>query len=211
MKKKIMIIDYGCGNIESVKRAFEKINKECLISSELNELTSATHLILPGVGAFKNAMQKLKEKKFYNLILDHYKKNKPLLGICLGMQLLFTKSYEFGESDGLNIIDGDVVKLENDQSNEFKVPNIGWYNLIKNENINKNNEQNILHSGEYYHVHSFFCRPKEKENITHNILFNEKKICVAYRKKNVLGVQFHPEKSRKFGLEFLSFFENLDY
>jgi glutamine amidotransferase len=209
MNSKIMIIDYGCGNVESIKRGFDKINIECQISDVTSELKLATHLILPGVGAFKNAMKSLKNKNFLPIILDHYKKNKPLLGICLGMQLLFTKSNEFGETKGLDIFKGKVCKLNSDNDKKYKIPNIGWYKLQENLEAIKDNNITELNNGEYYHVHSYHCKPIDTKKITHQIDFNNNKVCVSYRDKNVVGVQFHPEKSRNAGLDFLNFFASM--
>ena len=209
MISNIKIIDYGCGNVESIKRGFHKLNIDCDISENLNDLNFATHLVLPGVGAFKNAMRKLKEKKFLGLILEHYKKNKPLLGICLGMQLLFTKSYEFGETNGLDIFKGEVCKLNSFNEETYKVPNIGWYSLEENLNSGENSKIQKLNNGEYYHVHSYYCKPDVEKYISHFINFDKKKICVAYKFKNVLGVQFHPEKSRDAGLDFLKYFASI--
>ena len=109
--KKIIIIDYGCGNIISLQRAINKIGFESLLSKKPEEISEATHLILPGVGAFGNAMKLLKKFKLDHAIIKHASKNKPLLGICLGMQLLLSKSYEFGEHKGLDLIKGNVEKL----------------------------------------------------------------------------------------------------
>ena len=210
MNLNIMIIDYGCGNVESIKRGFDKINLKCQISDNVKELGLATHLILPGVGAFKNAMNILKNKNFVEVIINHYQNDKPLLGICLGMQLLFSKSYEFGETQGLDIFKGEVCKLQSNNEKKYKVPNIGWYQL--DENLENSNEKKIkgLNNGKYYHVHSYYCKPDNQKNITHFINFNDNKICVSYMCKKVLGVQFHPEKSRDEGIDFLKFFASIN-
>ena len=204
--KKIIIIDYGCGNIESIKRGFNHIGEECKSSNEIAEINSATHLILPGVGSFKKAMLMLKNSNLIPTIINHHKQDKPLLGICLGMQLLFNKSTEFGETEGLGIFSGEVIKLENNDRNKFKIPNIGWYNL---NGSSEKSKIGCLNFGKYYHVHSYYCKPSDQKNITHYINFNNKKICVSYKYKNNLGVQFHPEKSREDGLKFLKFFTEL--
>ena len=207
MRKKIVIIDYGCGNIESIKRGFDNIGEYCTESNDLKEIKSATHLILPGVGSFKNAINKLTNLGITNLIINHSLEKKPLLGICLGMQLLFSKSYEFGETNGLNIFKGEVIKLESTDKKKFKIPNIGWYSLVEGNNPKK--EIECLNQGKYYHVHSYYANPINRENITHIIEYGNKKICVSYKENNNIGVQFHPEKSRQYGLGFLKFFSDL--
>ena len=204
--KKIVIIDYGCGNIESIKRGFKYVGEECISSREISIISSATHLILPGVGSYKNAMTKLNDSNLIPSIINHHNQEKPLLGICLGMQLLFNKSFEFGETEGLGIFSGNVVKLKSNDKNRYKVPNIGWYKLNENS---AENEIKCLNSGKYYHVHSFYCEPSDKNHITHYINFDNKKICVSYKYKKNIGVQFHPEKSRSDGLNLLKFFTEL--
>ena len=207
MKKKIIVIDYGCGNIESIKRGFDYIEENCIISNDISEIRSATHLILPGVGSFKNAINKLSLNNMNDLILNHHNHEKPLLGVCLGMQLFFNKSYEFGETKGLGIFNGEVVKLKSNNKKKYKIPNIGWYALEKNDE-NKH-ELECLNIGKYYHVHSYYCKPDDKKNITHNINYDDEMICVSYKENNVIGVQFHPEKSRIAGLNLLKFFANM--
>ena len=204
MNLNIMIIDYGCGNVESIKRGFDKLNLKCQISSNLKELGLATHLILPGVGAFKNAMNILKDKNFVEVITNHYQNNKPLLGICLGMQLLFSKSYEFGETEGLNLIEGSVTKMEVDQN--LKLPHVGWNSLIfkkEHELFNKINK-NI----DYYFVHSYSCNPIDKKHILAEFNYG-KNFTSTVAKDNVIGTQFHPEKSLPSGLQLIKNFVNL--
>jgi len=208
MTKKI-IIDYGCGNVESIKRAFYKVDQNFIISNDIREISKATHLVLPGVGAFKNAADKLKQYGFFEIIKKHSQNKLPLLGICLGMQLLFSKSFEFGENSGLDIFKGEVKKIKTSDSSKYKVPNIGWYSLEPNNKLNEEDKLNIHIKSKFYHVHSFYCDPKETENVSHYINFNNKKICVIVRRNNTLGVQFHPEKSREDGLKILKFFGNL--
>ena len=209
MKKKIIVIDYGCGNIESIKRGFDSIEENCIISNDASEIKSASHLILPGVGSFKNAINKLSLQNMTNLILDHYNNKKPLLGICLGMQLLFSKSYEFGETKGLDIFKGEVIKLKSNDKKNYKIPNIGWYKLNESNKQKNKKELACLNNGKYYHIHSYYCKPENEENITHNIDYDNNKICISYKEGNVIGVQFHPEKSRKHGLDLLKFFSNI--
>ena len=134
---KTVIINTGNGNFLSVKRAVEKYNKNVKISHDPNEILSASKIILPGVGAFKNAADKLKQYGFFEIIKKHSQNKLPFLGICLGMQLLFSKSFEFGENSGLDIFKGEVKKIKTSDSSKYKVPNIGWYSLEPNNKLNE--------------------------------------------------------------------------
>lgn len=158
--KKIVIIDYGCGNILSLQRALSKVKFNSILTREINEIETATHLILPGVGAFGNAMDLLKKYELIDSIKNHHYEEKPLLGICLGMQLLLSKSYEFGIHDGLNLIDGIVEKIFTEEK-KVKIPHIGWsqvqfeHELEKFKNFNEKN---------FYFVHSFIAKTFDAKN-----------------------------------------------
>ena len=171
MKKKITIVDIGSGNILSIKRAFEKWNVEVDITDKKEKILSASRLVLPGVGAFKNAIDKLNSKHFFKLIPEIKLKEIPLLGICLGMQLFFEESEEFGKFQGLNLIRGKVKKLPqfSVDKKKLKIPSIGWHKLILTENA-KSSKYNIFFknfekSNSFYFVHSFFANLPDKESI----------------------------------------------
>jgi imidazole glycerol-phosphate synthase subunit HisH len=211
MDKKIVIIDYGIGNILSIKNAISYHGFNSIVTRDQEEIKNASHVILPGVGAFPEAMNKLKD---FNLIecMQDIKNNKTyLLGICLGMQLLFTSSEEFGLTKGLNIINGNIVKLDKFCNNfEYKLPNIGWKNC--EINVSNNNTEvlkKISLTDEFYFVHSYALKNFEKSL---NVLFSKYKnikfpAIVNYQ--NIYGCQFHPEKSGPQGLEIIKNFLEL--
>lgn len=199
----IAIIDYGVGNLFSLRQSLNKIGANCIVTACKKEIDSADSLILPGVGAFGDAAQKLKISRLDKEIMSQCKKGKPLLGICLGMQLLFDKSYEYGENDGLGLIKGEILPLS-DYVNGLKIPHIGWNELqITDDNPLFEN----VKSGDYvYFVHSFFAKCKEGLSATAKYGID---VTAAVRKDNVYGVQFHPEKSGTVGLEILKSFNKL--
>ena len=136
--KKITIIDYGCGNILNLVRAIRFLGYEVKTTHDEKKIINSSHVILPGVGAFGNAMKQLEKYNLHNIILEYAKLNKPLLGICLGMQILLTVSYEFGIHKGLGLIEGEVIKISNKKNKEIKIPHIGWNELYPN------NDKNVL-------------------------------------------------------------------
>ena len=201
--KKIVIIDYGCGNLLSIERAIKKVGYNSIVSRDLNELRKATHIILPGVGAFGNAISLLKEYSLIEIIKKHtLKERKPLLGICLGMQLLFSSSDEFGFYNGLDIIEGKVERIIDQTNKKIKIQHIGWKTLEllekKNLSIDENNS--------FYFTHSYMVNPENKEIIKAYTLFEEIKIPAIIIDKNITGFQFHPEKSSFLGLELIKTF-----
>lgn len=192
----IAIIDYGCGNLKNVKKAFEFIGHEALITGEKSKIEDASHVVLPGVGAFGDAIKKLRETKLDETIERCVRKGKPFLGICLGMQLMLEKSYEFGEHEGLSLIKGEVKKFQT----KLLVPHMGWNNISI-----KDKSGIIKNEGYYYFVHSYHAEGVPEENIMAECVYDYKFTC-AIRKDNVFGVQFHPEKSADAGIDILKRF-----
>ena len=207
-KNKIIIIDYGMGNILSVQRAFEKYCSNVFLSSDVDEILSADKLVLPGVGAFGKAMEELDKRNLIRAIQTFVKLNKPLLGICLGMQLLFDEGYEFGKFKGLGIISGSVISIVNSKNKhkKLKVPHIGWSNLhiTKNENESMLNFKNLINKNDYfYFVHSYMGVPQNEKHLLAYSYYVNEKIPAIIGKNMVLGCQFHPEKSGKTGLKLI--------
>ncbi|MDI7814779.1 imidazole glycerol phosphate synthase subunit HisH [Clostridioides difficile] len=190
-----IIVDYGLGNIDSVSRGFKKAGIETKISSDINEIKKANSLILPGVGAFRDSINALDELGLIPILREHASKGKFLIGICLGMQLLYEKSYEYGEYEGLGLIKGSIDKLDI----SLKVPHMGWNNLKfnKEDDILKYIKENDY----VYFVHSYYANSSNEELIAFSEY--EKKIPAIVRKNNVYGIQFHPEKSGEVGLNIL--------
>ena len=205
--KNITIVDYGCGNLLSIKRGLEKIGYNSKISDNANDILNSTHLILPGVGAFGNAMDLLKKKTLEKTLKKYaIEKNKPLLGICLGMQLLLSRGYEFGKFNGLNFIPGDVKNINEVSKIQLKVPNIGWNNI----QINKNNKlYNHFNNLSFYFVHSYVSITENKADTVAYCNYFDADIPSIIQKNKIIGCQFHPEKSGENGLKFLKTFCDL--
>ena len=198
----IGIIDYHLNNLRSVQKALEKVGANAFISDSPEDLSKAEKLVLPGVGAFGQAMENLNALGFVPVISDHVARKKPLLGICLGMQLLFTKSYELGEYDGLGFVDGEVKKFPSD----VKIPHMGWNQV---DIVQQSELLSGVQSGTFaYFVHSYFVDPKENVTLTktdYGIPFTS-----IIQKENIFGIQFHPEKSQATGLQLLKNFAHIN-
>lgn len=203
----IVIIDYGMGNLKSVKNALNHLGIENKISANPDEIRKADALILPGVGAFPDAMETIEKLKLDRVIKEEINKGKYLLGICLGMQLLFEKGFEGLERKGLGLLKGNIVKMKDDKKNNIKIPHIGWNNL----KYNKEDELfNNIDEGKYvYYVHSYFAQEYNEDNLIAYSEYGENKIPGVVRCKNVIGAQFHPEKSGTVGLNILKNFWEL--
>ncbi len=197
----IGIIDYGMGNLRSVEKAFQFLGFDAKVSGDITFLERADKIVLPGVGAFAEAIATLKNKKFDKLIREETDKGKPFLGICLGMQMIFDVSFENGEYEGLGLIPGAVRKL----SNNVKIPHIGWNDLkiYKNEPLFKNIGENAY----VYFVHSYYLETEAP--VVSATTFYGKEIQVAVQKDNIFATQFHPEKSGDVGLKILKNFGEL--
>lgn len=190
----IGIIDYGMGNIFSLTGALDRLGAEYVFSDSMEELAACDALILPGVGAFSDAIANLKERQLDIFLKDWAEKQKPLLGICLGMQLLFTESYEYGHSQGLDLIPGKVVEIPD----IVKVPHMGWNSIArKNEHPYLQN----MKEGYVYFVHSFYAQTPQEYIIASTEYGVE--IPAITGKGSVLGMQFHPEKSSATGKKLL--------
>ena len=200
----IVIIDYGMGNLKSVYNALKKINCDCKISSDVEEIRKADGLILPGVGAFQDCMDNLNKAKLPEVIREEVAKGKPLLGICLGMQVLFQKGFEGQERDGLGLLQGEIRKMVDPN---VKIPHIGWNNLEKNrdDQLLKGLDDNAF----VYYVHSYRVEGYRNEDLVGYSTYGELKIPGLFRKDNIMGAQFHPEKSGEIGLKILQNFKEL--
>ncbi|MDO5516439.1 MAG: imidazole glycerol phosphate synthase subunit HisH [Clostridium sp.] len=203
----IVIIDYGMGNLKSVNNALNHLGFENKISDNALEIRKADGLILPGVGAFPDAMETIEKKGLDKIIKQEVKNGKPLLGICLGMQLLFEKSYEGVEKEGLGLIKGKIVKMHENKDDNIKIPHIGWNDLV----YNKQDRilENIKEGSFVYYVHSYYAEGYGDENLIAYSQYGENKIPGLVRNKNVIGAQFHPEKSGECGLQMLRNFGEL--
>lgn len=197
----IGIVDYGMGNLKSICNALESINEEYLISAYKYDLRKCSGLILPGVGSFKEGMFNLRKDGLYSVVKEVAETGKPLLGICLGMQLLFEKGYEGEETKGIGLLKGKVIKMNEEK---FRVPNIGWNSL----NINKDDElvKGLKEESHMYYVHSYYADEYDKENLVASSDYYGLNIPGIVRRDNIIGVQFHPEKSGEEGIKFLENF-----
>lgn len=202
----IAIVDYNMGNLASVKNAFAKLGKETVVESDPENFKKYEKLILPGVGAFGDAMEHLRERKMIDALQEYAASGKPMLGICLGMQLLFESSEEFGATQGLGLIKGKVVAFDTTKFSEpLKVPHMGWNKMFtKSHPLFKGlDEEHYL-----YFVHSFHAVCDNKEDVIGTTEYGYK-FASAVACGNIYGIQPHPEKSHKNGLAILENFINL--
>jgi glutamine amidotransferase len=195
----IAIIDYGMGNLHSVSKAVERLGYEAVITDNPETIAAADGAILPGVGAFGDAMQNLRETKLDEVAKAYAASGKPMLGICLGMQLLFSESEEYGKNEGLNLLPGKVLRFTGD----YKIPHMGWNKLSFLQ------EQsplfNGLTEGHVYFVHSFHAKPELASDLLATTDYYQQVTAIVGR-GNVYGMQFHPEKSGELGMQLLGNF-----
>ncbi len=198
----IAIIDYGVGNLFSLCSSLKRIGADAVVTADPELIEKADKLILPGVGAFADAAQKLRQSGLDVLIKEQAAKGKEIMGICLGMQLLFEKSYEFGEHTGLGLLKGSVIPMEGTLPAELKIPHIGW-NALKFTKESK--LLRYIKEGDcVYFVHSFYVEPGA-ESVVATAEYG-KDVTGAVQQGNVMGCQFHPEKSGEVGLNILRAF-----
>ena len=199
----IAIIDYGVGNLFSLKCSFESIGADICVTSNPEVIAKAERIILPGVGAFEDAAKKLRDSGLDKVIKKECANGKPLLGICLGMQLLFERSFEYGEHEGLGLVKGSIRPIADVIDPDLKIPHIGWNALHFGDK--KDELFKYLNEGDFvYFVHSYYGADCAESVIATTEYSAE--LTAAVRNKNVCGVQFHPEKSEKVGLSILKAF-----
>jgi glutamine amidotransferase len=203
-RARIAVIDYGMGNRRSVEKALEHVGAAPSITSDHDELRAADGLVLPGVGAFPQAMRNLDALGLPDLIRELAGHGTPLLGICLGMQLLFDTSEEIGGAAGLGLIGGEVTRLN---AGGLRIPHIGW-NEVRFERASPLTAELPSHGCPFYHVHSFAARPRDPGQVVGSTEYGERFATIA-ASGNIHGVQFHPEKSSRHGLRMLHAFVRL--
>ncbi len=196
--QKIVIIDYGMANLRSVQKAFEKVGHAAQISGDPQQVREADKVVLPGVGAFRDAIARLHEADLAGPIREHLRAGKPFFGICLGLQLLFAKSYEDGEHQGLDVFPGEVVRFEDVKG--LKVPHMGWNELKVQRPAPP--LAGFPAGGSVYFVHSYYARPRDP-NLVAATADYPAPFAAAVWHENVFATQFHPEKSQTVGLEML--------
>jgi len=199
----VKVIDYGRGNLFSIESALRHIGLDAKFVSSPDDIMAPGPTILPGVGAFGDAMDALKSLEIVEAVRHFSRSGDPLLGICLGMQVLATKGEEFGEHDGLDIIKGRIVRLPdyNQASDTIRVPNVGWRRVT----IAKPDAEIVatLDGGYFYFVHSYYLSVNDSDDVLATLPINGVEVAAAVRRENVVGCQFHPERSGACGLDFL--------
>lgn len=196
--KPIVIVDYGMANLRSVQKAFEKVGAAAIITNDPNRIRECDKLVLPGVGAFRDAIARLREADFATPICEHIREGKRFLGICLGLQMLFTKSFEDGEYRGLDVFPGEVVRFTN--LVDLKVPHMGW-NQLRIRNAAPVFRE-LPGDPSVYFVHSYYVKPRDADLVAAETDYGSAFTSAIWR-DNVMATQFHPEKSQRVGLAML--------
>ena len=200
----IAVIDYGVGNLFSLLSSLNYVGLHTKLTNDIEEIKNANGIILPGVGAFRDAIGNLEKYGLKETLINEARKGKPFLGICLGMQMLFEKSYEYGEYEGLGLINGTVEEIKKyiPENSDLKIPHMGWNSLIINERFKDDKILKDIDNNEYvYYVHSYFAKTDTKNIVTYSEYGT--KIPGIVKNENVHGMQFHPEKSGDTGLKLL--------
>lgn len=209
--KNIVVIDYGVGNLLSVQRGLEQSGAQVELSSDPQAIRNATKLVLPGVGAFANAIENLNSRDLIDPILSAAKSGTPLLGICLGMQLLLSQSEEFGLTPGLDLIPGTVIAIPDhaEDGDLVKLPHIGWNTLEETNPWENTILRGTPVGGAAYFVHSYMAVPNKREHLLSVTDYAGNEISAVIQNQNIMGCQFHPEKSGEVGLSILRSFVSL--
>lgn len=206
----IVIIDYGIGNLQSLKKAFDFLGVEPAITEDAEEIRRADAVVLPGVGAFASGMRGLKVRGLAETVREFAESGRPLLGICLGAQILLSKGLEFGEHDGLGMIPGRVVRFPEFPDNE-KIPHVGWNSVRCPAGADWSSGifRSFPEPFDAYFVHSYILQPERREHLLGVTTYGGMEFCSAVRSGNVYGTQFHPEKSGEAGLQIMKNFLDL--
>ena len=213
--KTVTVIDYGVGNLLSVLRCLEYNDALVKVTGDPEEIFQSDRVVLPGVGAFADGRAELDKRDFISLIHDLTSKGTPLLGICLGMQFLLDESEEFGLTDGLGLISGKVTAVPSHakDGSKLKIPHIGWNNLVKPKEEGVSWKGTLLEDTKedsaLYFVHSYMAQPEDSKHLIAGCLYGDNFIPAVIQSENVIGCQFHPEKSGKIGLQMLKNFLNI--
>lgn len=204
----IAVIDYGVGNIKSICRALDKCGAEVCLTKERDEILSSDGVLLPGVGAFAHGMDKLISQGIDELLSEFSETGRPMLGICLGMQMLFDQSTEFGETLGLGLIPGKVQKLETLDEAHEKLPHVSWNEIKPSNYVDwEGTILNDIKDGEdMYFVHSYYVQPESDEDVLSKTIYSQFEYCSTVKHHNIYGCQFHPEKSASAGLKIIKNF-----
>lgn len=199
----VAIVDYGLGNLFSVKNACEHVGLRATITSSRTDILTAGAVLLPGVGAFGDAMQTLHKLDLVTVLHDVAASGKPLIGVCLGIQLLMTESYEFGRHKGLGLVEGDVMRLDEPEEDgrALKIPQIGWNRIRATGNWAGSLLEDVENDSYMYFVHSFVARPQDREVVLSNSNYGDFEFCSSLKKGNIFACQFHPERSGRQGLK----------
>ncbi len=206
----ITIIDYEMGNLRSVEKAFEKLGHEACVSSDPKDLLNTDKIVLPGVGAFRDCINNLRAGGFVEPLLQHVESGKPLLGICVGMQMLFDESEEFGRHQGLGLVPGKVIHFPTDMiegDERLKVPHMGWNNI----QVQKPSPlfEGMDDDSFVYFVHSYYCAADNSDDVAATCRYGDVEFCASIWRDNLMATQFHPEKSQSIGLNIFDKFGKL--
>ena len=204
MSVKIVVIDYEMGNTRSIMNAIKKVGASPMLSNDESVILNADGIVLPGVGAFSRCMENLHKYSLAPVIHNYAESNKPLLGICLGMQILFNSSEEFGKTKGLGLIEGPICQLRVQDFNKDKLPHIGW-DEIQQHSVDWDGTilKDIENHSDMYFAHSYVAMPNDKESILSVTSYSNYQFCSSVKKNNIYGCQFHLEKSSETGLKVL--------
>lgn len=200
----VAIIDYKAGNLQSVSNALSKLGYENKITADADEIRNAERVIFPGVGAANSAMKNLKEAKLDVILKEVIASGKPVLGICLGTQIILGYSEEDGGVECLNIIPGKAIRFNKEE--DMKIPHMGWNQVNYDESSKHPIFNGLKNNLEFYFVHSFYPAPENSDNVVATTTYGSQKFCCAMQKGNLISTQFHPEKSGDIGLKLLDNF-----
>lgn len=214
MSSNVVVVDYGVGNLVSVGRAFERVGANVVISGDAAVIAAAERLILPGVGAFGHCMDEIRRRHLVDSILNFSRTGRPFLGICVGMQVMFDFSEEFGEQSGLGMMRGRVARIKTDDTGKrsLKLPVIGWHRPLWAKNWPDDSSARVCgrdRDGVFYFVHSFAVVPDDSDLILGTYNYGTSPVVAAIASAHMVGTQFHPEKSGADGLRFLASFMSL--